>query len=287
MGGLGNQLQQYALYRKFISLGAAASIDDSTWFDAVPDSATKRDNMLPAVLKHMYVRAEKADIALRSGKIPRHLPFLRDRYYLENTDDKAGGRQYDPTVLSLRDSYLEGFWACEAYYSDIMDIIRQEVILPDVEPLPGMTDGNSVSVHIRRRDYLDPENAKLFGGIATDAYYRGALSLIGKTCGEVRVFIFTDDPEYFKERPGSFTDADREVVVSGEGGMLEDLALMRMCRHHICSNSTYAFWGARLDGGDGIRVRPSIHKNTQLCNSEDMHKWWVGWTITDPSGNPV
>ena len=32
-GGLGNQLQQYALYRKFLSLGKDARLDVS-WFEA-------------------------------------------------------------------------------------------------------------------------------------------------------------------------------------------------------------------------------------------------------------
>ena len=31
MGGLGNQMQQYALYRKFLSLGKESKLDD-IWF---------------------------------------------------------------------------------------------------------------------------------------------------------------------------------------------------------------------------------------------------------------
>ena len=36
-GGLGNQLQQYALYRKFVRLGKATRLDIS-WFDDVKES---------------------------------------------------------------------------------------------------------------------------------------------------------------------------------------------------------------------------------------------------------
>ena len=41
-GGLGNQLQQYAIYRKFIRLGAKAKLDLS-WFDQSNEGATKRE----------------------------------------------------------------------------------------------------------------------------------------------------------------------------------------------------------------------------------------------------
>lgn len=286
MGGLGNQLQQYALYRKFLELSLPASIDDCTWFGNIPDSATARRNTLSEILKKPYRKADPSDIYRKSGRIPRHLPWFKTRYYLENTDDKAGGKQYAPEVFGLGDCYLEGFWACEAYYGDILPIIREEIMLPAVS-LPGDPGQNSVSLHIRRKDYLDPENAALFGGISTEDYYRGALAYIEERAGDARVFIFTDDPEYFAARPGYFTRRDNETLVSGSGGMLKDLSLMRSCRHHICSNSTYAFWGARLDGGDGIRIRPSVHKNTQICNAADMHEWWKGWTIIDPSGKTL
>lgn len=287
MGGLGNQLQQYSLYRKFVSLGLPASIDDKTWFQNIPLSATARKNILKEIIKTPYREADSMDIYRKSGRLPRHIPGLKDRYYLENTDDREGGKQYDPDVFGLGDCYLEGFWACEAYYGDILAMIRDDLILPDA-PLMEHMEGNSVSIHVRRQDYLDPGNAALFGGIATDDYYHAALAHIESLVGGVHVFIFTDDPVFFASRPGYFTDSGNETLVSSrDKGMLQDLSLMRSCRHHICSNSTYAFWGARLGTGDGISVRPSIHKNTQIYNADDMHEWWKGWTIIDPSGNVV
>jgi hypothetical protein len=64
-----------------------------------------------------------------------------------------------------------------------------------------------------------------------------------------------------------------------------DMMLMSHCRHNICANSTFSFWGARLNPyPDKVMIRPSIHKNTQVCIPEEMHGLWKGWTLISPEG---
>ena len=64
-----------------------------------------------------------------------------------------------------------------------------------------------------------------------------------------------------------------------------DIQLMSKCAHNICANSTFSFWGARLNAGrDKICIRPSIHKNTQKCIPEEMKELWKGWTLITPQG---
>ena len=40
---------------------------------------------------------------------------------------------YHPQIFSLRKQYLAGYWACEAYYADIMGLLRQEIRFPKSE----------------------------------------------------------------------------------------------------------------------------------------------------------
>lgn len=35
---------------------------------------------------------------------------------------------------------------------------------------------------------------------------------------------------------------------------------------------------------DKVMIRPSIHKNTQVCVPEEMKELWRGWTLVSPDG---
>ena len=64
-----------------------------------------------------------------------------------------------------------------------------------------------------------------------------------------------------------------------------DIYLMSCCRHNICANSTFSFWGARLNGNeDKIMIRPAKHKNSQVFDRTQMEELWKGWTFIDENG---
>lgn len=76
------------------------------------------------------------------------------------------------------------------------------------------------------------------------------------------VHFFSDDIAYIKEkyRGPQYTIVDWNT---GENGFY-DILLMSSCRHNICANSTFSFWGARLnDSLDKVMIRSAKHKNGQ------------------------
>ena len=117
--------------------------------------------------------------AFRAGRLPwqgeTKAEPRSDKHFYE-TD------MYHPEIFSFTDRYLEGHWACEKYYHDILPLLREKIRFPEernpekCQTAERMEQENSVSVHIRRGDYLDPENAGMFGGICTDAYYETAMN---------------------------------------------------------------------------------------------------------------
>ncbi len=63
------------------------------------------------------------------------------------------------------------------------------------------------------------------------------------------------------------------------------MQLMSFCKHNICANSTFSFWGARLNPNDGkVMIRPAVHKNSQVFEPERMYELWQGWTFIDRAG---
>ena len=293
MGGLGNQLQQYALYRKLKSMGREAKLDVS-WY-------TKKERqegvLAPRSLELSYFKglpmdicteAEKARLAGGEGlggKLRRKLAPGTVRHFWE-TD------LYHPEIFSFTDMYLTGFWACEKYYADILPQLRKEIVFPSSEEVRNcrtiseMKQNMSVSIHIRRGDYLDPENAALFGGICTQAYYDGAIRTVLDRCPDAHFYLFSDDPAYVREhyRGEQYTVVDWNTGVNS----FYDIQLMSSCRHNICANSTFSFWGARLNPNpDKIMIRPAKHKNSQGVDPEKLHELWEGWMILDGEGRAV
>lgn len=288
-GGLGNQLQQYALFRKFLSLGREAKLDLS-WYGTVKTdgSVTERKLELARLEGVSYTActpSEKRTLAGGpgiGGKLRRKLlPFTIRRF--------AESGIYHPEIFAMDDCYLEGYFACEKYYADILETLRNEIRFPagagpENERLAQkMEEEQSVSVHIRRGDYKNPENAVLFGNICTQAYYEGAIALLRRKVENAHFYLFSDDIAYVREH---FRGDDYTVVDINRGeDSIYDMWLMSRCRHNICANSTFSFWGARLNPhGEKVMVRPTVHKNTQQFVKEEMDVLWEGWNFVDPEG---
>lgn len=301
MGGLGNQLQQYALYRKLESIGMDARLDVS-WFHRTQGQTAvlaERELELDCFEGVRYRAASEGEIRLVLGRLweepesaaakirRKVLPFI-DPCFVEQD------MYHEPVFRGgNRNKYLAGYWACEKYYADILDKLRQELRFPvcadeeirrrNEEAVSWMESVESVSVHIRRGDYLDSANKALFGGISTDAYYERAMALMKEKYPEARFFLFSDDIPYVREH---YTGENCEVIDWNTGSnSFYDMMLMSRCRHNICANSTFSFWGARLNAREGkCMIRPSIHKNTQVCIPEHMKELWKGWILITPQG---
>lgn len=294
MGGLGNQLQQYALYRKYEMLGKEAKLD-ITWF------ADKVQEKMQAPRLLELNRFEGLSVKTAAAEDVRSLlgrQFEEQAGLWEKVKRKINPalvpvfeetEMYHPEILGWDGKYLVGYWACEAYYADVLDTIRSEIRFPASENPQNaamaqeMEQTQSVSIHIRRGDYLDVANREMFGNICTESYYERAVSYLKEKVPNPVFYIFSDDSDYVRTK---YQGKEYRIVDWNKGeDSLYDMMLMSHCRHNICANSTFSFWGARLNGHAGkIMIRPSIHKNTQVYVPEQMQKLWAGWTLITPAG---
>lgn len=247
-GGLGNQMFQYALYEKFKYLGKEAKLDLS--FYGTNQKLRKFELDLFSLDYMAAGKSESKKLGECSygcwDKARRKLFGNRKSFYQEDLD-----KGYQPEILELENAYLSGYWQCEKYFSDIGDKIRDDFVFPADLSKEGtaleeeIKNTESVAVHIRRGDYLEEGNYKVYGNICTLEYYKKALSYIKRRCSHPRFFMFSNDIGWVRENL-----YERGMVLAGSSGNrpdYEDMYLMSICRHNIIANSSFSWWGAWLN----------------------------------------
>lgn len=297
MGGLGNQLQQYALYRKFQIRGTVSRLDLSWFSESVQaGAAAPRRFTLPDFIDLPIEAASGEEVRALLGRSYEEKASLGEKIRKRLSPGRGHlleeSEMFYPQIFTWQDRYLVGYWACEAYYADILERLRGEIRFPvskngkNAEVMSEMAEQTSVSIHVRRGDYLDAANAATFGGICTDEYYDKCVRYIKERYPEAVFYVFSDDADYVRAR---FKGEEYRIVDWNRGeDSFFDMQLMSACRHNICANSTFSFWGARLNKNrDKLMLRPSIHRNNQICVPEEMKKLWAGWTLVTPGGEII
>ena len=267
-GGLGNQLFQYATGRAMAIRHQQPLIIDHRVF--------LNDKFRQFCLPHF-----KADYVLSSdvpsieAKLPpsrkewlhflawrfthgRRLRFIREKSLV-----------FDPGILKLKpDVYLYGYWQCEEYFSDVSSLIRAELTVrtsPSEQNqmlLNEIGDNVSVSVHIRRGDYVTDPKASRVHGLCSLQYYQDAAKHLADKLSESPFFyVFSDDPQWVRENL-RLPFETRFVDHNDDASNYEDLRLMSSCRHHIVANSSFSWWGAWLGVNPGkLVIAPRIWFN--------------------------
>ena len=256
-GGLGNQMFQYALYCELEYLGRQVKMDDVTGFR----NDRQRDPAL-SVFGTDYQRATQEEVTditdAHMDICSRVRRKLLGRHSLEY-EERDGN--FDPKVLEMTDSYLVGFWQTEKYFADpeVRQRLRRTFLQREQDILQGeavrdfaqqIGDTQSVSLHIRRGDYLEPGTVETFGGICTDAYYREAVRMIRERYPDAVFYIFSNDSQWVWDHMLEHMQGVRCVSVDSAliGSDAAELLLMSRCRHHILANSSFSWWGAWLSG---------------------------------------
>ncbi|WP_136513082.1 alpha-1,2-fucosyltransferase [Geomonas edaphica] len=253
MGGLGNQMFQYAAARRLSYVSRVPLKLDLGWFRSTSPGTTPRQYALHPFNIVEAFASEKEVARFVPGPQPlwsllaRFLPpggrYLREKHY-----------HFDPLMLAPRQSgYLDGYWQSERYFSDVRDIIctdftvkeRAQGMNRSLAELVGDPELCSVSLHIRRGDYISSPSASLVHGSCSPEYYARAVETIASKTRHPHFFIFSDDPQWVIDNfplEYPFTIVQHNDPDHG----YEDLRLMTLCKHHIIANSSFSWWGAWL-----------------------------------------
>lgn len=280
-GGLGNQLFQYAAGRSLaIRHGVELVIDTSAFKDL---NGNGEDIFRPFGLQHFSPVARIAnaadltpfqrskwskafDLLCISLGITRKGMYFREPYF-----------HYFKNWKKLPDGvYLDGYWQSEKYFETIRSFLLKELSMPNslsvatVDTAQNIRSSNSVSIHVRRGDYLSiPKNKELYAVCGIE-YYNQAIQQVKSFVNDPVFFVFSDDPNWCRE---NLKLQDLVVVVDHNVGdnSYQDLYLMSLCKHNIIANSSFSWWGAWLNDHPEKKVfAPKVWFNHATKDTNDL-----------------
>ncbi len=263
IGGLGNQMFQYAFYRALQEKGqkVKASIDSFTKY-------SKRSFELPKVFPNVKLCYDE-DMKYESYK--NSLSFHELYQETENG-------VYDAEVFKRTDCSMSGYWQSEKYFENIKENIREELIFePEEARLIKLaerirSEKNSVSLHVRRGDYM--ETPEMYGNICTVEYYNRALKFVKEKLQNPIFYVFSDDLEWTKNNikiPNANYISD---ILFQDYQNWYDMFLMSCCHHNIIANSSFSWWGAWLNTNEDKVV---ISPNKWINGEHTKDIWCSSW----------
>ncbi len=254
IGGLGNQMFQYAVGRRLAHVLGTELKLDITEFDNYKPRTFRTYSLGNFNIREKFASPEEVAALTRPTMLERmRAKLLRRPPRPPRTYIREKHFHFDPDILNLLDGvYLDGYWQSEKYFSDIAEIIRREftVKVPQTgknqELGEQINSRESVSLNVRRGDYVsNPRINKLFGCCGLD-YYLRRVEFINSKVKNAHFFAFSDEPQWVADNlklPCSMTIVDH----NNTSMEYEDLRLISQCKHHIIANSSFSWWGAWLN----------------------------------------
>lgn len=270
-GGLGNQLFQWALACALEHRGHRVVID-------------------PRLVQSGQRRLEVAELCqrYRVSVAPSRGLSLAGRIGLNRT--ASGYRlirephfHYWPGIESVPErSLLDGYWQSPRYFAQVSTPVRVSVhafakamltttgreLLDQIERAQA-----SVSIHVRRGDYVAKASASQLLGFVGEHYLDRAVDEM-RSRGATAFYVFSDDLEWVAQH---FAADDMHIVTrSVSVGPAGELALMTACQGHIIANSSFSWWGAWLDTRPSLGVivpRPWFRHDTESVDDLLPPSW--------------
>lgn len=288
-GGLGNAMFEYALGRT-LSLHNDAELKfdiESYRTNPIADCSFWLEQFNIDIRAHLAtsqeIRRFKRYEKKQGGGV------LRFAYNYSFADESKYIREkhyhFDASIPKLRgaDMYLHGWWQSEKYFSPIRDTLLKDFTLRRGLPtdrqamVESMRKTNSVSIHIRRLDYVSNPKTRAYHGELPSQYYQKALDRIRESVSDPVVYVFSDDIASARQA-FSFPRGTVYVEPTHDVTGAEDMFLMSCCKHHIIANSSFSWWGAWLNRNpDKIVVAPTpwVADTSKLDTRDVVPESWI------------
>lgn len=281
MGGLGNQMFQYASAKALAHRLGTDLVLDTSWYDDINQVDTPRHYELD----NFAMQAKflpKADIPSLDDTPPTNSIFNRVKYGIKSRINKPKFNIYQEPKFSFNkellsqpdNTYLVGYFQSEKYFKNIRSVILQDFIFTNKlnsnnkSILNKINTTNSVALHVRRGDYISNKNANKVHGPKGLDYYAEAVEIIAKKIKHPTFFIISDDPSWCKD---NIKLKHPTVYITENNKGIDDMHLMTHCQHGIIANSSFSWWGAWLNKNPNkMVIAPKKWFNDPSIEAQDV-----------------
>lgn len=281
LGGLGNQMWQYAM---LVALREKFK-DEEVYYNTSFFNGYPLHNGFE--LERIFNITAKQATAKSIRKV--YYPFIGHYFFhrlythfcpVLKTEVRESTPYRKKVFEQIGDFYYNGYWADHRYFDFCREDLLKEFSLK--EPLDNQNSNflNSIkdryvcSLHIRRGDYLkDPD----FIGICDLDYYRSAIKIIfSKIDKPITFLVFSNDITWCRENLNTSFCGNDVIYVDWNKGSesYKDLYIMSRCNANIIANSSFSWWGAYLNEmPNKIVISPSRYKNKDIGFKMSLDDW--------------
>lgn len=280
LGGIGNQMFQYAFLIALREATKTEVLYDASVFKTYPlHNGFELD-------RHFNITAKQAN-----PKEIKKLTYYTTSYFWYRVFKRLPKRktmQFEPKhcvftpdlLKDKRDLYYYGIWQDHHYFDEYKDIINKEFEWK--EPLDDknqkcydeFANGNTVSIHIRRGDYLKEWRYK---NICELDYYQKAIAYVERYHSKkMNYAIFSNDMAWCQEHIVPLLNDSKYTMVDWNQGAesYKDMRLMQACKANIIANSSFSWWGAYLNIHDNpLVIAPQKWTNAEVLFNRQLDEW--------------
>ena len=277
MGGLGNQMYQYAFAKNISNITGRRLILDLSYL--------KRRDLGS---DYFYRNFELDILNINNFEIVDSFSEKSVKYenYIDN-DISSILINISNIVGDKSDNiYLDGYWSSPLYFLNEIQsefTVNGDIIKESKPLLNEIQSTNSVMISIRRTDFLKND----FHGFYGKDYVLNAIDKLQQSESNLRFFIFSDDIEWcvdnLSDIPNSkiihhtISGNKDDISIDHLESTKRDFNLMYSCNHFIIPNSTFAWWSAYLGKHNNKKV---IHPEIWLKginNTCDLLFYGLNW----------
>lgn len=239
VGGLGNQMFQYAYAKALQQKGFEVQLDLSKF---------------KTYTLHGGYQLDKYNIDLNNAD---GFDILLAKLQIQK-NKKEKSLLFDEKFLKLSgNEYIKGYFQTEKYFKDIKLLLQKQFTLTNALSSSTLNYVNEInsfktscSIHIRRGDYISDKKANSVHGTCDLSYYSKATEHILSTYKNTHFFVFSDDIHWTKNNLG----LENCTYIQHKTIPHEDLYLMSLCNHNITANSSFSWWAAWLNKNENKTV---------------------------------
>ena len=284
MGGLGNQMFQYAAARSLAyKNNLPLFLDTHTGF--FRDKIYKRRYEL----HNLPIKAQKVktkyifpywEMIFRKKILSQKQNLLSKNIFSISIVENEMNFIPEVTALNFNKSiWMHGYWQTEKYFYNIKDLIAEELMPPKpkyenfLKIANKMNSCNSVSIGVRLYEEVPEVNKEGLGGLTEIDFYNISANKMSKSIDNLEFFIFcthNSDELNKLNLPGKIHLITHE---NGFNGTLERLWLMSQCKNHIISNSSFYWWAAWLSEINN-NYNSKIYASSLFSNLDSVPERW-------------